>query len=75
MKDINKYAVKRLKQINHEISANVIIYKDRVHLEFKNGMNFELSKDELKYQAILYLESKIHYIKSKLCNANKHSKK
>ena len=65
MEKLIKYAKKRLELIcKNEIDANVIETQGGLYLEFRNGMNFQLSHNEIKYQATLYLESEIEHIKT-----------
>ncbi len=60
-----KYAMKRLKQLaKEELNGvqQINQYNNSISLEFNNGMQFELSNKEIKYQAVLFLESEIDSI-------------
>ncbi len=43
---------------------NIFIQNGKLTLEFENGMNLELSDDEIMYQSVSYLESEIDKIEN-----------
>jgi hypothetical protein len=61
-----EYAKERLKYLKDEMGQikNIFIQNDKLMLEFENGMNLELSDDEIIYQSVSYLESEIEKVKS-----------
>ena len=60
------YAKKRLDYlVKHELEGvtRVDISQGGIYFEFRNGMNFRLSEDEITYQALEFLNSEAEYIK------------
>ena len=59
------YAMKRLTTlVKYELNGlnGVNLYKNNISLEFSNGMQFELSTEEIKHQSLLFLEDEIQCV-------------
>ena len=59
------YAMKRLTTLaKYELNGlnGVNLYKNNISLEFSNGMQFELSTEEIKHQSLLFLEDEIQCV-------------
>ena len=61
-----RYATDRLESIKKEMGAikGITSTNDKVFIDFENGMNIQIHNDEIKHQAIMYLESEIDEIKN-----------
>lgn len=56
------YAQRNLDLIAQENGFITSIVRGKLYIEMPTGCAFELSEDEIKYQAIDYLKSQISYI-------------
>jgi hypothetical protein len=61
-----QYATTRLESLKGEMGAikGITSTNDNIVIDFDNGMNIQLHNDEIKHQAIMYLESEIDEIKN-----------
>lgn len=57
---ILQYAMKNIVNISTDATFNIV--DNRIYIEFKDGRNLQIAEDEIRYQAIQYLESEISYI-------------
>jgi len=58
------YAQKNLDIVAQENGFTTDLLKGKLYIEMPSGRAFELSEDEIKYQAIEYLKGQIESIKN-----------
>jgi|688.fasta_scaffold1689498_2 hypothetical protein len=58
------YAQKNLDIVAQENGFTTDLLKGKLYIEMPSGRSFELSEDEIKYQAIEYLQGQISDIKN-----------
>mgnify|MGYP003625647144 CR=1 FL=1 len=61
-----EYAKNRLELLKDEMGTikDVYVLGNSISLEFENGMTIQLHKDEIKHQAMSYLESEIESVRN-----------